>query len=64
MNYHYIIMVIKKLIESTPNSLNILGVGELTPITISTLTPVSVHEIENRAIHFKYLDAGLCLFAF
>ncbi len=41
MNNHYIIMVIKKLIESTPNLLNILGVGELTPITISALTPVS-----------------------
>lgn len=42
MNNHYIIMVIKKLIESTPNSLNILGVGELTPFELSSLTPVSV----------------------
>ena len=34
-------MVIKKLIESTPNSLNILGVGKLTPFELSSLTPVS-----------------------
>lgn len=33
-------------------------------LKIGSLTPVSVHEIENRVIHFKYLDAGLCLFAF
>jgi len=41
MNYHYIIMVIKKLIETTPKSLNLLGVGELTPLKLSALTPVS-----------------------
>ena len=34
-------MVVKQLIESTPNSLNILGVGELTPFELSSLTPVS-----------------------
>jgi hypothetical protein len=43
MNNHYIIMVIKKLIESTPNPLNLLGVGELTLLRLSPLTPVSVH---------------------
>jgi hypothetical protein len=41
MNHNYIIMVIKKLIETTPNSLKLLGIGELTPFQISTLTPVS-----------------------
>ena len=35
-------MVIKKLVETTPNSLNLLGVGELTPFELSVLTPVSV----------------------
>ncbi len=34
-------MVIKKLIETTPNSLNLLEVGELTPYDESSLTPVS-----------------------
>ena len=34
-------MAIKKLIESTSNSLNLLGVGELTPFGLSALTPVS-----------------------
>lgn len=42
MNNHINIMVIKKLVETTPNSLNLLGVGELTLCSISTLTPVSV----------------------
>jgi len=42
MNNHYIIMVIKKLINSIDNSLKLLGIGELTPFQISTLTPVSV----------------------
>lgn len=41
MNDHNIIMVIKKLIVSGCNSLNLLGVGELTPFELSTLTPVS-----------------------
>ena len=49
MNYHYIIMVIKKLIETTPKSLKLFGIGELTPFFITpknplklgTLTPVS-----------------------
>jgi hypothetical protein len=39
MNYHYIIMVIKKLIETTPNSLNSLEVGDLTPFEVRALTP-------------------------
>ena len=39
MKNHYINMVIKNLVETTPNSLNLLGVGELTPLLISTLTP-------------------------
>jgi len=39
MNNHYIIMVIKKLVETTPNSLKLLRIGELTPFQISTLTP-------------------------
>ena len=34
-------MVIKKLIESTPNLLNLLKIGELTPYDESSLTPVS-----------------------
>jgi len=34
-------MVIKKLIETTPKSLNLFKVGELTPPRLSTLTPVS-----------------------
>jgi hypothetical protein len=34
-------MVIKKLVESTPNSLNLLEVGKLTPYDESTLMPVS-----------------------
>ena len=42
MNNHHLIMVIKKLIETTPNSLNLLGVGELTPYDESSLTPVSL----------------------
>lgn len=33
-------MVIKKLIETTPNPLNLLGTGEPTPFRLSTLTPV------------------------
>jgi hypothetical protein len=41
MNIHTNVMDIKKLIVSSCNSLNLLGVGELTPLTISTLTPVS-----------------------
>ena len=41
MNNHTNIMVIKKLVETTPNSLNLLGVGELTLCLISTLMPVS-----------------------
>ena len=41
MNNHTIIMDIKKLIVSSCNSLNLLGVGELTPLPISTLMPVS-----------------------
>jgi len=43
MNNHKNIMVIKKLVETTPNSLNLLGVGELTPHDESSLMPVSVH---------------------
>jgi len=34
-------MVIKKLVETTPNSLNLLRIGELTLFLINTLTPVS-----------------------
>jgi len=41
MNNHKIIMVIKKLIETTPNSLKALRIGELTPLSLSSLTPVS-----------------------
>jgi len=41
MNAHTINMGIKKLIVSGCNSLNLLGVGELTPFELSTLTPVS-----------------------
>ena len=43
MNNHTIIMGIKKLIVSRCNSLNLLGVGELTPLGLSTLTPVSAY---------------------
>ena len=39
MNDHTIIMGIKKLIVFRCNSLNLLGVGELTPHELSTLTP-------------------------
>lgn len=53
MNNHYNIMGIKKLIESTSNSLNILGVGELTPFELSSLTPVSVSEGSLEMIEFK-----------
>jgi hypothetical protein len=42
MNNHYNIMVIKKLIETTPKSLKLFGIGELTPYDESTLTPVSI----------------------
>jgi hypothetical protein len=41
MNNHYIIMVIKKIVETTPNSLNLFEVGELTLLRLSSLTPVS-----------------------
>ncbi len=41
MNNHYNIMVIKKLIETTPKSLYLLRVGELTPFELATLMPVS-----------------------
>ena len=41
MKDHNIIMGIKKLIVSRCNSLNLLGVEELTPFRLSTLTPVS-----------------------
>jgi hypothetical protein len=41
MNNHKLIMVIIKLIETTANSLKLLRIGELTPIVVSTLTPVS-----------------------
>jgi hypothetical protein len=44
MNYHNKIMVIKKLIVSCSNSLNLLEVGELTPFRLSLLTPVSGRE--------------------
>jgi hypothetical protein len=43
MNNHYKIIVIKKLIETTPNSLNLLKVGELTQFLLSALTPVSLY---------------------
>ena len=39
MNNHKINMGIKKLIVFRCNSLNLLGVGELTPYDESTLTP-------------------------
>lgn len=49
MNNHIKVMGIKKLIVSSCNPLNLLGVGELTPLRLSTLTPVS-----NRAgYHFS-----------
>ena len=41
MNTHTIIMGIKNLRVFRCNSLNLLGVGELTPIRLSALTPVS-----------------------
>ena len=41
MNNHYKIMVIKKLIETTPKSLKLLGIGELTPYDESALMPVN-----------------------
>jgi hypothetical protein len=41
MKAHIKIMSIKKLIVSGCNSLNLIGVGELTPFRLSTLTPVS-----------------------
>jgi hypothetical protein len=41
MNTHIKIMGIKKLIVSGCNSLNLLGVGELTPFRLSRLMPVS-----------------------
>ena len=41
MNYHKLIMVIKKLIETTPNSLKLLRIGELTALGLSPLTLVS-----------------------
>lgn len=41
MNYHNKNMVIKRLIETTLNSLRLLRIGELTPIVLSALTPVS-----------------------
>jgi hypothetical protein len=47
-------MAIKKLIETTPNSLNLLEVGELTPLPISTLTPVSNLWLTNNSIFFNY----------
>lgn len=39
MNTHIKIMGIKKLIVFRCNSLNLLGVEELTPFRLSTLTP-------------------------
>ena len=54
MNNHYIIMVIKKLVESTPNLLKLLKIGELTPFELSTLTPVSdiaYVKIPNKQLH-------------
>jgi hypothetical protein len=41
MNNHYNIMVIKKLIETTPKPLNLLRESGLTPFELSTLMPVS-----------------------
>jgi hypothetical protein len=41
MNDYTKIMGIKKLIVSGCNSLNLLGVGELTLFELSTLMPVS-----------------------
>lgn len=41
MKYHTLIMGIKKVIESTPNSLKLLEIGELTPRKLSTLMPVN-----------------------
>jgi hypothetical protein len=41
MTNHTMIMGIKKLIIFRCNSLNLLGVGELTPFELSSLTPVS-----------------------
>jgi hypothetical protein len=45
MNNHYNIMVIKKLIETTPKSLYLLRVGELTLFRLSALTPVSISNL-------------------
>ena len=53
MNYHYINMVIKKLVETTLNSLNLLGVGELTPFELSTLMPVSGSEGALKMLEFR-----------
>ena len=52
MNNHYVIMVIKKLFETTPNSLKLLRIGELTAIDLSTLTPVSEsHEVDSISLN-------------
>jgi hypothetical protein len=40
VNYHTLIMDIKKLIVSCFNSLILLGIGELTPLSKSSLMPV------------------------
>ncbi len=42
----HIIMSIKKLIVFRCKSLNLLGVGELTPLPTSSLTPVSSNVIQ------------------
>ena len=53
MNNHYYIMVIKKLIESTPNLLKLLKIGELTPFELSTLMPVSGSEGALKMLEFR-----------
>jgi len=50
-------MVIKKLIETTPNSLNLLEVGELTLFLLSALTPVS-KKIGYRFIAVFFINLG------
>jgi hypothetical protein len=56
-------MVIKKLFETTPKSLKLFGIGELTPFFITpknplklgTLTPVSVYKIKMLRIKGIYV---------
>ena len=53
MKAHIKIMGIKKLIVSGCNSLNLLGVGELTPHDESSLMPVSGSEGAFKMLEFR-----------